>query len=96
MTETDHKNNKTHLDPAKPDAGSSALSPRSDMARQLAGGGAAEQLSMLAAVCIIIVCLLIVASTVLTKQHVIVDVVTGLIMAVVCWILAPVVAAMIC
>ncbi len=66
------------------------------MARQLAGGGAAEQLSMLAAVCIIIVCLLIVASTVLTKQHVIVDVVTGLIMAVVCWILAPVVAAMIC
>jgi membrane-associated phospholipid phosphatase len=33
---------------------------------------------------------------VLTKQHVIVDVVTGLIMAVVCWILAPVVAAMIC
>lgn len=63
---------------------------------RLAGGGAAEQLSMLAAVCIIIVCLLIVASTVLTKQHVIVDVVTGLIMAVVCWILAPVVAAMIC
>ncbi len=36
MTETDHKNNKTHLDPAKPDAGSSALSPRSDMARRYA------------------------------------------------------------
>ena len=42
-----------------------------------------------AAICIIVVCLMIVAATVLTKQHVVIDVVAGLGIAVLCWELAP-------
>ena len=38
-----------------------------------------------AAVCIIVVCLLIAAATVLTKQHVVIDVAAGFGMAVLCW-----------
>ena len=48
---------------------------------------AAGQFPVALSLCLIVVCLMIVLSTVLTKQHVIIDVVTGLGMAVLCWAL---------
>ena len=48
----------------------------------------APQLPIVLATAVMLVCLLIIISTLLTKQHVIIDIITGLIMALICWFLA--------